>query len=113
MFAITKAATIIRKWIALKGPYKPPVRCATQFLKTPMLYCVYFIHKKRGMQFKVDSERQIFEKTISGNFLFTLSFETVTEEIFFLYFILLNMSDLRFEPLPCVQYAQTLPTRLQ
>ena len=31
--------------------------------------CVNFIHKWRRLQFKVDSERQIFEETFHGNFI--------------------------------------------
>ena len=55
---------------------------------------VNFMHKWRDLQFKVDSERQIFEKLFHGNhFIYSPSFlpqicwEKVAEKIFFSYFL--------------------------
>ena len=41
---------------------------------TTYVMCVNFIHKWRDLQFKVDSERQIFEKLFHGNFIYPHSF---------------------------------------
>ena len=51
----------------------PSVRIINLVSHTTYVVCVNFIHKCRDLQFKVDSERQIFRETFHGNFiLFTL-----------------------------------------
>ena len=52
--------------------------------------CVNFIHEYRDLQFKVDYDRQFFEKNFSGNFIYSLSFcqksaERKTPKNYFLY----------------------------
>ena len=54
------------------GHYNPPVTIIDLVSHTTYVVCVNFIHKWRDLQFKVDSERQIFWETFYGNFLFTL-----------------------------------------
>ena len=52
------------------GLYNPSVRITSQLL-TPLMSCaLIFIHEWLDLQFKVDSERQIFEKLFHGNFIF-------------------------------------------
>ena len=68
---------------------------------TTYVVCVNFIHEWRDLQFKVDSERQIFEKLFHGNFIYSQSFcqksaERKSPKKYFLYFIL--MSGLGLEP---------------
>ena len=55
------------------GHYNPSVRIIDLVSQTTYLVCVNFIHKWRDLQFKVDSERQVFiEKLFLEIFLFTL-----------------------------------------
>ena len=55
------------------GHYNPSVRIIDLVSRTTYnIMCVNFIHKWWNLQFKVDSERQIFWETFRGNFLFTL-----------------------------------------
>ena len=42
------------------GQYNPLVRIIDLVSHTTYVVCVNFIHKWRDLQFKVDSERQIF-----------------------------------------------------
>ena len=42
------------------GHYTPSVRIINLVSHTTYVVCVNFIHKWRDLQFKVDSERQIF-----------------------------------------------------
>ena len=54
---------------------------------TTYVVCANFIHEWRDLQFKVHSERQIFEKPFHGNFIYSQSFrqksaEEVAGEIF-------------------------------
>ena len=42
------------------GHYNPSVRIIDLVSHTTYVVCDNFIHKWRGLQFKVDSERQIF-----------------------------------------------------
>ena len=44
------------------GHYNSSVRIIDLVSHTTFVLCVHFIHKWRDLQFKVDSERQIFEK---------------------------------------------------
>ena len=55
------------------GYYKPSVRIIDLVSHTTYVVCVNFIRKKRDLQFKVDSERQIFEQ-LRGNFIYSQSF---------------------------------------
>ena len=59
------------KQFLLNGHYNPSVRIIDLVSHTTYVVCVNFIHKWRDLQFKVDSERQIFEKLLMAN-LFTL-----------------------------------------
>ena len=53
----------------------------TQFL-TPLMLCVLIIiHKWRHLQFKVDSERQIFREIFSWQFFFFYLFRNLLSEI--------------------------------
>ena len=60
---------------------------------TTHVVCVNFKHKWRDLQFKIDSERQIFEKLLHGSFIYSQSFCKKSAErkspkkYFFLYFI--------------------------
>ena len=54
--------------------------------------CVNFIHKRRDLQFKVDSERQIFWETFHGNSICSQSFcqksaERKSPKKYFSYFV--------------------------
>ena len=68
------------KWIFLHtytyaiGHYKPSVRFMDLVSHTTYVVCVIFIHKWRDLQFKVDSERQLFWETFNGNFIYSQSF---------------------------------------
>ena len=82
---------------------------------TTYVMCVNFIHKRRDLQFKVDSERQIFEKLFHVNFINPQSFcqksaERKSPKKYFHIFVL--MSDLGFELGSYVYLANTLSTRL-
>ena len=48
------------------GHYNPSVRIIDLVSHTTYVVCVNFIHKWRDLQFKVDSERQIFWETFHG-----------------------------------------------
>ena len=50
------------------GHYNPSVQIIDLVSHTTYIVCVNFIHKWRDLQFKVDSERQIFWETFHGNF---------------------------------------------
>ena len=52
------------------GHYNPSVRIIDLVSHTTYVKCVNFIHKWRDLQFKVDSERQIFWETFHGNFIY-------------------------------------------
>ena len=52
--------------------YKPSVRIIDLVSYTTYVVCVNFIHKCRDLQFKVDSEQQIFWKRFHGNFYLIL-----------------------------------------
>ena len=54
------------------GHYNPSVRIIDLVSYTTYVGCVNFIHKWRDLQFKVNSERQIFSETFHGNSIFTL-----------------------------------------
>ena len=57
------------------GHYNPSVRIINLVSHTTYVVgCVNFIHKWQDLQFKVDSERQIFWETFNGNFIYSLSF---------------------------------------
>ena len=50
------------------GHYNPSVRMIDLVSHTTYVVCVNFIHKWRQLQFKVDSERQIFLRNFSWQF---------------------------------------------
>ena len=50
------------------GHYNPSVRIIDLVSHTTYVVSVNFIHKWRDLQFKVDSERQMFWETFHGNF---------------------------------------------
>ena len=70
------------------GHYNPSFKIIDLVSHTTYIVCVNFIHKWRNLQFKVDSERQIFWETFNGSFnllsefLPEICWEDVTEEIF-------------------------------
>ena len=74
---------------------------------TNYVVCVSFIHKWRGLQFKVDSERQIFFfwETFHGNFISLPEFlpeiccEGIVEEILFFILFWYSIIFLRWLPL--------------
>ena len=49
--------------------YNPSVRIIDLVSHTTYVLCVNFIHMWRDLQFKVDSERQIFGEIFHGNFI--------------------------------------------
>ena len=53
------------------GYCNPSVRISELVSHTTYVVCVNFIHKWRDLQFKVDSERQIFEKHFTVIFLYS------------------------------------------
>ena len=78
-------------FVHIIGHYNPSVRLTTQLLNNTYVECVNFIHKWRGLQFKVNSERQICLETFHGNFIYSKSFcqksaERKTPKKYFLYF---------------------------
>ena len=54
------------------GHYNPSVRIIDLVSHTNYVVCGNFIHLCRDLQFKVDSERQIFLRNFSCQFLFIL-----------------------------------------
>ena len=54
------------------GHYNPSVKIIDLVSHITYVVCVNFIHKRRDLQFKVDSERQIFLRNFSWQFYFTL-----------------------------------------
>ena len=54
------------------GHYNPWVRIIILVSHTTYVVCVNSIHKWRDLQFKIDSERKIFLRNFSWQFLFTL-----------------------------------------
>ena len=87
-------------YIYIIGHYNPSVRIIDLVSHTTYVVCVNFIHKWRHLQFKVDSERQIWE-TFHGNFIYSQSFcqksaERKSLKKYFSYFVL--MSRLGLDP---------------
>ena len=83
------------------GHYNPSVRIIDLVSHTTYAVCVNFIHKWRDLEFKVDSEQQIFWETLHGNFIYSQSFcqksaERKSPKKYFSYFVL--MSGLWLEP---------------
>ena len=56
------------------GYYNPLVRIIELVSYTTQVVCINFIHKWWDLQFKVDSERQIFLKNFSWQFFYSQSF---------------------------------------
>ena len=78
------------------GHYNPSVRIIDL---VSLDVCVNFIHKWRDVQFKIDSERQIFWEPFHGNYIFSQSFcqksaERKSPKKYFSYFVLMS----GFEP---------------
>ena len=83
------------------GHYNPSVRIIDLVSHTTYVVCVNFIHKWQDLQFKLNSERQIFWETFHGNFIYSQSFcqksaERKSPMEYFSYFVLI--SALRLEP---------------
>ena len=72
--------------------YNPSVRIIDLVSHITYVVCVNFIHKWRDLQFKVDSERQIFWETFHGNFyllsdiLPEICWAEIAEEILFIFY---------------------------
>ena len=85
--------------------YNPSVRIIDLVSHAAYIVCVNFIHKWRDLQFKVDSERQIFWETFHGSFnllsefLPEICWEEISVEILFIFLL---MSGLGLEPWPFV-----------
>ena len=83
------------KWIALTmyiiDPSNPPVRVIDLFSHTTYIVCVNFIHKWRDLQFKINSDWQIFWETFSSQFyllsvfLPEICWEDIAEQILFVF----------------------------
>ena len=76
------------------GHYNPSVWIIDVVSHTTYVVCVNFIHKWRDLQFKVDSERQIYWETFHGNFIYSQSFcqksaERKSLRKYFSYFVLM------------------------
>ena len=56
------------------GHYNPSIRIIDLASHSTYVVCVNFIQKWRNLQFKVDSERQIFWETFQCNFIYSQSF---------------------------------------
>ena len=73
------------------GHYNPSVRIFDLVSHTTYVVCVNFIHKWRDLQFKVDSERQIFLRNFPWQFyllsvfLPEICWEEIAEEILFVF----------------------------
>ena len=73
------------------GDYNSSVRIIDLVSHTTYLVCVNFIHKWRDLQFKFDSEWQIFWETFHVNFILLSEFlpeicwDEITEEILFVF----------------------------
>ena len=81
--------------------FNPSVRIIDLVSHTTYVVCVNFIDKWRDLQFKVDSERQIFEKLFMAVLIHTQNFcqksaERKSPKKYILYFVL--MSGLGLEP---------------
>ena len=107
---ITEMRTILASVIAfifffwnayIIGHNNPSVSIINLVSHTNYVLCVNFIHKWRDLQFKVDSERQIFWETFHGNFISSQDYcqksaERKSPKKYFSYFVL--MSGLGPEP---------------
>ena len=58
--SVYKCSIHIHIYIYIIGHYNPSVRIIDLVSYTTYVVCVNFLHKWRDLQFKVDSERQIF-----------------------------------------------------
>ena len=91
----------LHTYIYIIGHYNPSVRIIDLVSHTTCVVCVNSIHKWRDLQFKVDSERQLFEKLFRAILFYSQSFcqksaERKSPKKYFSYFIL--MSGLGLEP---------------
>ena len=71
LFALKVFARNLHTYII--GHYNPSVRIIDLVSYTTYVVCVNFIYKWRDLQFKVDSEWQIFIEFFHGNFFYLLS----------------------------------------
>ena len=84
------------------GHYNPSVKIIDLVSHTTYVVCVIFcIRKRRVVQFKVDSERQIFEKLLMAIVIYSQNYcqksaERKSPKKYFLYFVLI--SGLGLEP---------------
>ena len=88
-----------QRYTHIIGHYNPPVWIIDLVSHTAYVVCVNFIHKRRDLQFKVDSERQIFWETFHGNFIYSPARNLLRgnrRKKYFSYFVL--MSGLGLEP---------------
>ena len=77
------------------GHYNPSVRIIDLASHTIYVVCINITHKWRDLQFKVDSERQIFCEIFHGNFIYSQSFcqksaERKSPKKYFSYFVLMS-----------------------
>ena len=70
----SKYVWFIHTYIYIIGHYNSSIRIIDLVSHTTYVVCINFIHKLRDLQFKVDSERQIFWETFNGNFIYSQSF---------------------------------------
>ena len=84
------------QYIYIIGHYNPSVRIINLVSHITYDVCVNFIHKWGDLQFKFDSERQIFWENFHGNFcllsesLPIIFWEEIAEEIFFVFFFFMS-----------------------
>ena len=74
------------------GHYNPSVKIIDLISHTICVVCVNFIHIRRDLQFKVDTERQIFCETFHGSFnllsefLPEICWEEIAKKILFVFY---------------------------
>ena len=98
----------------LNGHYNPSVRIIDLVSHTIYVVCVNFIHKWRDLQFTVDSERQIFLRNFSWQFLFdSQSFcrKSAERKSPKKYFFRISFWCLAWDSNPGFSSNNTLPTR--
>ena len=66
--------------------YNPSVRVIDLVSRIIYIVCDNFIDRWRDLQFKVDSERQIFWETFHGNFIYSEFLPEIAEEILFVFY---------------------------
>ena len=76
--------------IYINGHYNPSVRIIDLVSHTTYVVNVNFLHEWRDLNFKVDSEQQIFWETFHGNFIYSeflpdICWEEIAEEMLFVF----------------------------